>query len=177
VIEWALLPLGALGGFAIAEICGVWQAPRLRRASEAKTTTGLLTDHGIATPTAILAAMIELEIAKLPAQPSAPWRGQGVEKLKLRNGREIHVRIFNSNGDTSIFPENWRKVSIGMPGSPQYRSVELTEQESVGVVREMRRYRERSVAAHRQMLDSNNQQDALGIVEELICPLEEESVK
>jgi hypothetical protein len=142
---------------------------------ERRPVAKMLSQHEIATPTSILAAFVALRIAQLPADPSAPYKGQGQEVLKLRNGRTLEITILKRSGEYTNDANLWCSVRVGMPGAPRYKSVEIPLEESGQILEEFRRYRARSIAAAELQKDSRNQQTAVDLIEELIGGAVEET--
>jgi hypothetical protein len=128
------------------------------------------------TPSAIFANMLALQIAGLSASDEYIEASSRCSfDLKVADkSRVIEVSLSNERSDASIeisfsvHKLKNLKLSIGMPGAPKYRSVELSCDEAKIVVDQILALRARSRQQKRARLDAENQQNAITLLEHLL---------
>lgn len=122
----------------------------------------LLGQHGIPSPTTLIAQLIALKIAALPADPSAPYKGQGVQELETRDGKKLLVWIKDGN---HISSNQWSQVECRIERDS---IVTFDEEDSAPIIAEFRAYRHRSIKCSKLNQEARNQDRALGILEKIV---------
>ena len=109
-------------------------------------------------PEALMAHFIALRLTQL--QPEGKYREcEGFWTLNLREGRTLEVRW-----DFRRLP----RVTVGVAGSPRYRSVELTKEEQSVIMRPLIQLRMASEERERVRLEHESQCAALEVLEDLL---------
>lgn len=146
----------------------------------------LLKQYSIPTPSRIMADLIALKLAQLPADPSAPYKANShMFDMELRDGRKIEITVdscYTGDGSSRSWgggtltegldrkpgPGWHHPIKVGLPGAPHYRSVELTHEEQTIISDQIDLWQERSLAARRLQVEAESQETALDIVERLV---------
>jgi len=109
-------------------------------------------------PEALMAHFIALRLTKL--QPEDKYMsGEGSWTMSLRDNRTLEVRW-----DFRRLP----RVTVGVAGSPRYRSVELTKEEQSVIMRPLIQLRMASEERERVQLEHDSQCAALEVLEDLL---------
>ncbi len=122
----------------------------------------LMQQHSIPSPESLMANMLALRIAQLPAR--ADHCHISFLEIPLHDGRKIEVRLRTmTNGMVE-----WYEVTVGLPGSPQYRTVDLSHDEQQVVGRQFKELHKRSRELKAVEDDAASQHTALTILEGLL---------
>jgi hypothetical protein len=135
-----------------------------------------MAEANLPTPTSIFANLLAIQIASLPAADKYIEASSRCSfELKIADkSRVIEVSLFNERSDASleisfsVHKLKHLKLSIGMPGLPKYRSVELNVDEAQIVVGQILSLRARSWRKKRARLDAENQHNAITLLEHLL---------
>lgn len=128
---------------------------------------------GIPRPETIMAALIATKILRL--EPHDGLINRDFFELELSDGREVEVRrsMAHIRSMYSALVPIRAKITVGLPGAPAYRTIELTEQEQKiideAICQLYKMCRERKQAR----IESESRHAALEITEGLLLPEKE----
>jgi len=134
-----------------------------------RPVSDMLAGASIATPSALVAQMIALRIAELPAEHSFSGSTMWLN-LPIRGGDGVvEVRV-QAEPNRAYWALNRCGAScqVGMPGSPKYRSVDLTQAEQLVIADAAHALHWRTADARAAARDAESQHSALDILEHLI---------
>lgn len=136
--------------------------------TEDKPIARLMDEHNLPKPSSLMAGMLALRIARIPAARQYAKTQDLYLRIPIRNGKaEIEVRLSSAKRHSEIV---W-SVSVGLPGNNDgkgYLSVDLNEQEQKEIIDQMHGLMKRSrdmVAVERE---GDSQHAALSILEDLL---------
>jgi len=134
-----------------------------------RPVSNMLAGASIPTPSLLMAQMIALRIAELPAEHSFCGRTMWLN-LPIRGGEGVvEVRV-EAEPNRGYWANNrWgANCRVGMPGSPKYRSVDLTQAEQLVIADAAHALHWRTTDARAAARDAESQHSALDILEHLI---------
>lgn len=125
----------------------------------------MMSQHRIPTPSRLMAEMLALKIAQLPADPVKYTMPIFIE-MRVKGGIVLEIRssIDCPNKGSSSFKD----LTVGYPANPHYRSVDLDWEEQRIVLKQIGLLADRSRAVRDTQREAESQDAAMSILEAII---------